>query len=254
MSNSTIKSPDKVKPYFSTIQKYFDDPYEWIITEFCFYRANLNNGTWTCRITTIKNQTCLKRTETILDALNRLVSKNIGFSRVPYGAPRTRRYGKGRAETKITQSYQYVFTATNFRAALRILSENGQEAYPKTDKTLSESGQESYPKTDSTRIEKKDQKKEVQEENFLGDASAHPVLDGTESPSGVNRMNVVSVPESPEVPVENRNGGYSVPSPLGLRGFAENGPSDSARKYKKKTAAEWDKIKAYQYQKRKGLI
>jgi hypothetical protein len=149
------------------------DPYEWCLIDWIYWKTNTQHDRqWICRATPIQENTPIKRLETILEVLERLVIKNIGFTKEAFGKPQKRRSGKSRENVEVKQSYQYRFDAVIFDAWLKShledLSENGKVSirkrigsYPKADRGLSESGYLSYPKTDTTIMNKKnDHKKE----------------------------------------------------------------------------------------------
>jgi hypothetical protein len=141
---------------------------EWCLIDWVYWRSNTQpDRKWTCRISDIQNGTPLRRIETITDILKRLVERNIGFSKVPFGKPQLRKSGKGREHVESKQSFQYVFDAKRFDAWLKSNPEKPIrkriDPYPKTDSQLSESGQETYPKADTKRMNEEREKKEPKE-------------------------------------------------------------------------------------------
>lgn len=146
----------------------FACPYEWAITDFVYWKSNTQkNRQWTCRLRFIQQYTPAKRLETISDALDRLCERKLGFSKTPFGKPQRRRCGDG-LTTEPVQSYQYVFDAKQFDTWLKAQPSippirKRIDPYTEADRPLSENGQQTYPKADTTIMNKKEEKKEVQE-------------------------------------------------------------------------------------------
>lgn len=144
-------------------------PNEWCLIDWVYWRSNTQpDRKWTCRVLDIQRGTPLKRVETITDILKRLTEWNIGFSKIPFGKPQMRKFGKGREHVEVRQSFQYVFDAKVFDQWLKSSPERPIrkriDPFPKTDSQLSVSGQKTYPIADTKRIEgseKKESKEEV---------------------------------------------------------------------------------------------
>ena len=145
----------------------FNCPYEWCIVDFVFWKSNTRaNRRWTCCMKPIQETTPVKRIETITAGLDRLCERGMGFSKIPFNTQR-RRYGKGRQEVEVRQSFQYIFDAKLFEQWLekqpKTPIRKRIDPYPKADSHLSENGQQSYPKADTIIRKEEVQKKEIKE-------------------------------------------------------------------------------------------
>jgi hypothetical protein len=157
---------------------HFNSCHEWCIVDFIYWKSNTQpDRRWICRMKPIMETTPVKRIETITDALDRLCEREMGFSKVPFGTPQRRRKGKGLTDDAI-QSFQYVFDANVFDKWLA-----GQpkrpirkriDPYPKADSTLSGTGQHTYPKADTKRMNKKEEKNDLQEPEIISVIQSQP--------------------------------------------------------------------------------
>ena len=153
---------------FVQVGELFKSPHEWCVVDFVYWRLNSQiDRRWTCRMKHIQDNTPVKRIETIIAVLGRLCDRGIGFSKTPFGKPQRRRYGKGRQEVEVRQSFQYVFDAKVFDEWLKSQPKqpirNRIDPYPKADSHLSENGQQTYPKADTIIRKEEVQKKEIEE-------------------------------------------------------------------------------------------
>jgi hypothetical protein len=138
-------TPNPNKRLLIQTGELFRSPHEWAIIDFVYWKSNTQkNRRWTCRLQFIQENTPVKRIGTILEVLNRLCERGVGFSKMPFGKPQPRRYGKGREHVEVRQSFQYVFDAKAFDAWLKSHPETPIrkriDTYPKADSQLSESG------------------------------------------------------------------------------------------------------------------
>ncbi len=149
----------------------FECPYQWCIVDLVYFRASVNHGKWDCAVNHILQYSPVKRYETVLDTLERLVARNMGFTKIPFGKPQRRRMGKGRTTVIEVQSYQVVFDQSVFNKWLIAELEKLEairfriDPYPKEDSPPIRNGIGVYTKTDSNTDYK--QKKEKGEDKPL---------------------------------------------------------------------------------------
>lgn len=96
------------------VASLFDDPGEWVIVNFAYWKSNTQTDRrWVLRLEYLQEQTPVRIRSTVTGILQRLHEKGL-VEKTPYGVPQTRHCGESKKEAKLVQPYQYVFDAAKF--------------------------------------------------------------------------------------------------------------------------------------------
>ena len=195
----------------------FTDPYEWCLIDWVYWKTNTqSNRQWTCRLIPIQKNTPIKRQQTILDVLERLLPMNLGLTKKPFGKPQPRRYGKNNKTVEVRQSYEYIFNAIDFdkwlKGQLDTLSERGEtplrnrrDTSTKTERPLSEIVEHTSTKTETTIMSNKNDWKKNEEKKEHKKVTGKPLsllecLEKTGSFQIAEGTSVVSYWDNPDCP------------------------------------------------------